>query len=118
MMTRLYSIHIVCDYTLIVSPGDSAIITPDGVNVTVRNETYTLTCSAEGGPGNEFTWKKLDVDNNEVLSENSDLILDGINGSYGGIYQCTVENMAGNSSADATVNGELNTNIVYIPPLY
>ena len=91
-----------------MSPGDSVIVTPDLVNVTLRNETYTLTCSAEGGPDNEFTWTKLDYNDSsvEVLFGNSELVLDMINGSYGGVYLCTVENMAGNDSANATVNGE------------
>ncbi|CAI8010586.1 Protogenin [Geodia barretti] len=88
--------------TLSVSPEGSVAITPPGVNATMRGSNHTLTCSAEGGPGNEVSWVKLGTE-----TENSDgpeLVIPITNASVGGVYQCTVENLAGSDSATAVVN--------------
>ena len=99
----------VCDCVFAaVSPEDTAVISPDGINATMRNEIYVLSCSAEGGPGNEFQWEKLG--SSEIISNSSELEINVTDASVGGTYQCTVENMAGSSSAYATVNGEFRAN--------
>ena len=95
----------VCDCIFVaVSPEDTAVISPDGINATMRNEIYVLSCSAEGGPGNEFQWEKLG--SSGIISNSPELEIIVTDASVGGTYQCTVENMAGNSSAYTTVNGE------------
>ena len=99
----------VCDCVFVpVSPEDTAVISPDTINATMRNKIYVLSCSAEGGPGNEFQWEKLG--SSGIISNSSELEIIVTDASVGGTYQCTVENMAGSSSANATVNGELHTN--------
>ena len=62
-------------------------------------------CSAQGGPGNKFTWTRLS-DGMEISNE-SRLEINVTSASDGSIYQCTVQNDAGNGSATATLNGEL-----------
>ena len=50
-------------------------------------------------------WVKLGKDT--VISDNPELMIPIIDASVGGVYQCTVENLAGSDSATAVVNGEL-----------
>ena len=87
-----------------MSPLGSVVITPPGVNATERGREHTLTCSAEGGPGNTFSWVKLGE--NGTLSDSPELVVNITGASVGGRYQCTVENLAGSDSATAVVNGE------------
>ena len=71
----------------------------------MRGREHTLTCSAEGGPGNAVSWVKL---GNEIeISDGPELVIPITDASVGGVYQCTVENLAGSDSATAVVNGEL-----------
>ena len=65
---------------------------------------HVLTCLAKGGPGNAFRWKRVGA--NEVIAESSELVMIIADASSGGVYQCTVENMAGMDSDIATINGE------------
>ena len=81
------------------------LIGPPGVNATERGTQHTLTCSAQGGPGNTATWVKVG-DETAILSNTSGLIVSITDASVGGTYQCTVENLAGSDSATAVVNGE------------
>ena len=73
----------------------------------MRGGEHTLTCSAEGGPGNAVSWVKLG--NETEISDSLELVIAITDASVGGVYQCTVENLAGSDSATAVVNGELKT---------
>ena len=73
----------------------------------MRGSNHTLTCSAEGGPGNEVSWVKLGTETE--ISDGPELVIAITDASVGGVYQCTVENLAGSDSATAVVNGELKT---------
>ena len=63
-----------------------------------------LNCTASGGPNNMFYWFKddlyLDGITDDILNI-TDVIADD-----GGLYECVVNNTAGNSSADITIYGE------------
>ena len=78
----------------IVSTEGSVIITPVD-QVFTRGENVTLTCISMGGPGNIYQWEK---DGNVVATDDV-LTLMGIDASSGGIYTCTVSNLAGSDSA-------------------
>ena len=60
---------------------------------------------ALGGPGNMFTWTK--VGDNVLLVNDSELMLVDIMATDGGVYQCTVENLAGSENITVTLNGNL-----------
>ena len=61
----------------------------------------TFTCSAQGGPGNEFQWQRNGGDlENETLAN---LTVANISASEGGSYTCVVSNAAGDDSATATL---------------
>ena len=59
---------------------------------------------ALGGPGNLFSWTKL-RDNGNIIINDSELMLVDIMASDGGVYQCTVENLAGSENDTITLNG-------------
>ena len=87
-----------------MSPFDSVVIEPVEVNATERNREYSLTCRAQGGPGNTLSWTKMGESG--IISEDPELVLSITGAEVGGTYQCTVENTAGSDSAEAVVNGE------------
>ena len=58
---------------------------------------------ALGGPGNMFSWTKVRDDRN--ITNDSELMLVDIMASDGGVYQCTVENLAGSENDTITLNG-------------
>ena len=71
----------------------------------VNNNTVTFTCYADGGLGNTYEWLRLRDD--EVVSMTQELILDNTDPLDGGDYRCTITNIAGNTSAMTTLNGEI-----------
>ena len=87
-----------------VSPEGSVFISPPEINAEVRDQIYTLMCLAQGGPGNVFRWEK--ISGSGIFADTPTLNITVTNASFGGVYQCTVENMAGNDSSNATVNGK------------
>ena len=88
----------------IVSPQDSVIVIPSQINAE-RNMNATFICTANGGPENMFSWSKLS--GGVMITKSSELVIMVNSASVGGTYQCTVENMAGNESATAVLNGEI-----------
>ena len=88
----------------IVSPQDSVIVIHSQIDAR-RDMNATFECSADGGPGNMFSWSKLP--DGVIITESSDLVIMVDSASVGGTYQCTVENMAGYDSATAVLNGEI-----------
>ena len=71
---------------------------------TVENgDTLILTCTASGGPDNMFYWFKDD----DLISQSTDGILNigNVTATDGGLYECVVNNTAGDSSANITIYG-------------
>ena len=66
-------------------------------------DVVTLNCTAFGGPNITFLWYK-----NDVLLEGSDeniLNITAVSAADGGLYECVVNNTAGNSTANITIYG-------------
>ena len=64
-------------------------------------DSVTFTCSAQGGPDNEFQWQRNGGDlENETLAN---LTVANISASEGGSYTCVVSNAAGDDSETATL---------------
>ena len=65
-------------------------------------DVLTLNCTASGGPANMFLWYKDDV----LLQRNNNILnITTVSASDGGLYECVVNNTAGNSTADITIYG-------------
>ena len=66
-------------------------------------DILTLHCTTSGGHDNMFQWYKDDI----ILEENTDniLIITNVTANDGGLYECVVNNTAGNSSANITIYG-------------
>lgn len=98
-----------------VSPEGSIQVDPTIINSNDSGNA-TFTCMALGGPGNTFSWLK--VRDMTTVINNSELMLVDIMASDGGVYQCTVENLAGNENDTVTLNGNLYITIKPALPLY
>ena len=63
-----------------------------------------LICTASGGPNNMFYWFKDGV----YIDGSTDGILNitDVTADDGGLYECVVNNAAGNNSADITIYGK------------
>ncbi|XP_064385915.1 uncharacterized protein LOC135334596 isoform X5 [Halichondria panicea] len=85
---------------LILSPETSVSVTPS-MSRTVQRDTQTFTCSAMGGPGNMFSWRKLY--DNEIVGDMSNLTVNVSGATDGGQYKCEVTNIAGSDSDNTTV---------------
>ena len=95
-----FIISIYLQYT--VSPEGSIQVDPTIINGNDSGNA-TFTCVALGGPGNKFSWTK--VRDNTNIANDSELMLVDIMASDGGVYQCSVENLAGSENATVTLNG-------------
>ena len=85
-----------------VSPEDSVHVTPEVINAE-RNTIVEFTCSALGGPVNNFTWFRM-LDDKVVASDPVlQVVVEGA--LAGSVYECLVENDAGSDSAAVTLNG-------------
>ena len=65
-------------------------------------DVLTLNCTVSGGPANMLHWFK-----DNVLLQESDEILEftAIRAADGGLYECMINNTAGNSTANLTIYG-------------
>ena len=77
-----------------MSPSESVAISPQQPILTSPS-TITFTCTAQGGPNNEFVWSKLgpgqDITNSSVFTitdGGSVLTINNIAGNFG-TYTCT-----------------------------
>ena len=78
-------------------------------------EDLLLTCTASGGPNNMFRWVK---DGDDITgSTDSMLNITGVTADEGGLYECVVNNEAGNSSADINIYGRtcISLNMLLTP---
>ncbi len=73
-------------------------------NNSFQGEFQTFTCSAMGGPGNMFSWRRLY--DNVIVGNTSDLTVNVSGATDGGQYRCEVSNTAGNGSQVAILNGK------------
>ena len=93
-----------------MSPLGSIEVSPSNRTVS-RNRNTTFTCTAEGGPNTTYRWVINDSINTSnlpyslenVVSTESILTINMINGSDGGSYTCVAFNDAGFDSASVTL---------------
>ena len=64
-----------------------------------NGDTLTLTCMTSGGPDNMFHWVK-----DGIYTDGSILSISAITATDG-LYECVVNNTAGNSTANITIYG-------------
>lgn len=83
-----------------VSPEGSVMVN-DSIN-SERGSTEMLTCSAQGGPGNSFSWTDPGGQGVGVTAGVSIAVSDA---AAGGSYICTVTNGAGSDAEAITING-------------
>ena len=69
----------------------------------MRGRTEQLTCSAQGGPQNAFTWRRQD--DNSIVGTAAQVSVTLNQGSDGGVFVCIVANAAGSGSDQTTLNG-------------
>ena len=81
-------------------------VTPSVVNV-VLNTTISATCTAEGGPNNQFTWSSLATGDITVVQNYFELRVD-VNEVDDTVYSCRVENSAGSEEANLTIYSKLS----------
>jgi len=67
-----------------------------------KGDRLILSCTSEGGPQLEYYWLFLE----DVISNSSIIIIDGVNTSYIGNYTCIVTNDAGSDNDTITVYGK------------
>ena len=85
-----------------VSPEGSVSATPLVIHAE-RNTTVEFTCSALGGPGNNFTWIRMSDDS--VVAREPVLHIAVEDAFVGSDYQCLVVNKAGNDTDTVILNG-------------
>ena len=88
------------------------IVSPEGSvslllsqNKTVIGDTVELTCTGEGGPGNIFAITKPEQ-NNSLLGNMSQINVTINSAMDGGIFACSVSNLANTSTARSNINGK------------
>ena len=99
-----------CTIIIVVAPYDLMITAGFNGDVAVRpaiveyGDELTLNCTASGGPANMFRWFKDDV----LLQGNNDNVLEitAVRAADGGLYECMVNNTAGNSTVNITIYGK------------
>ena len=83
-----------------MSPEGSVAVSPTMEVSSIRG-SVTFSCSAQGGPDNEYQWQ---YDGVVLMDEtNTTLTIDNIGAVNGGDYTCVVSNAAGSDSATATL---------------
>ena len=98
-----------CIYYCAVAPYDVMITADFTGDVATRpavveyGDVLTLNCTASGGPDILFLWYK----DNVLLQRNNNNILNitAVSAVDGGLYECVVNNTAGNSTANITIYG-------------
>ena len=78
-----------------VSPVGSVAVMPSFFNATI-GEDYTSICSGQGSAVIQFKWTNARTRN--FISKSSSLFLKNVALLDGGIYECTVSNLAGEES--------------------
>ena len=96
-------------YCYAVAPYDVMITADFTGDVEARpavveyGDVVTLNCTASGDPDNMFFWYKDDV----LLQRDKNVLnITSVSAADGGLYECVVNNTAGNSTANITIYGE------------
>ena len=96
---------------------------PNVTNLTFDDKSRTLTCTSTGGPATTVTWRRdgVVITLNDTHQQTKRVVGPG-NGTYQtvltinssvdqsdivGTYNCTVENIRGDSSGTVVVSGEI-----------
>ena len=95
---------------------------PTVTSLTFDDQSRTLTCTSTGGPATTVTWRRDgDVITLNATHQQTKRLVDPVNGTYQtvltinssvgqsdivGTYNCTVENVRGESSKTLVVPGE------------
>ena len=83
-----------------VSPNGSVRAQSSLFNTRI-GDMVMLSCTAQGGPGNQFTWMIV----NTTVSNSPDFILNVNSALDGGLYTCQVHNEAGFGEDSLIING-------------
>ena len=67
-------------------------------------DVLTLNCTTSGGPDILFLWYKDDVSGTDNILNNI-VNITAVSAGDGGLYECVVNNTAGNSTANITIYG-------------
>jgi len=110
-----------CVLHLVITAGS-----PTVTSLTYNEQSRTLTCTSTGGPATTVTWRRDGVIINlNATYQQTKIVVDPVNGTYQtvltvdpsvgwsnvvGTYNCTVENVRGESSETVVVTGETRTN--------
>ena len=79
------------------------MVSPSVVSVSL-NDTISATCTAEGGPDNQFTWSAVATDGQvTVLQNDPDLVVE-VTEVDDTVYSCLVKNSAGYEEANLTIH--------------
>ena len=87
------------------------MVTPSEISVSL-NDTVSVTCFAEGGPNNNFTWTTLATSGNVTFLQNDPELVINITEVDDSVYICRVENAAGYEQANLTVYSKFNIYII------
>ena len=93
-----------------VAPYDVMITADFTGDVTTRpavveyGDVLTLNCTASGGPDTLFLWYKDDVLETENILNNI-VNITAVSAADGGLYECLVNNTAGNSTTSINIYG-------------
>ena len=85
-----------------VAPYNVAINNTASSDTVEYGDSLTLSCSNSGGPNNMFCWLK---DGMFEGTTGNTLMINAVTADDGGIYECVVNNTAGESSANITIYG-------------
>ena len=93
-----------------VAPYDVMITADFTGDITTRpavveyGDVLTLNCTASGGPDILFLWYKDDVLETENILNNI-VNITAVSAADGGLYECLVNNTAGNSTTSINIYG-------------
>ena len=95
-------IHTVAPYDVMITADFNGDVEARPA-VVEYGDVVTLNCTVSGGPANMLRWFKDDV----LLEGNDEntLELGAVSAADGGLYECVVNNTAGNSTANITIYG-------------
>ena len=83
-------------------------VTPSVVSVSL-NDTISATCTAEGGPDNQFTWSAVATDGQVTVLQNGPDMVVEVTEVNNTVYCCLVKNSAGSEEANLTVYSRCTT---------
>lgn len=95
-----------------MSPSGSVSIPPVSSTTVSGGDNITITCTAQGGPGNTFAWiHSGNTINNggRFIIESSTLTVTDVIGADFGTYTCMASNLAGSGTATASITSMHST---------